>query len=777
MKSSIIGIVAPPEKTLPVPSNCKVTQEGNKIVLTDDTASRPFILKHEFSTIMNNFPDVMDKVTSNDNLRIISLGSEYSTPTITQIKEWSIQLLNQRLKGKANSPTQISAGLVYDKDVLDFMSLTNKKTPCFELVDVDDLNSAIDLIDFSFEKFKRFKESVYVLHIGSDPFFEWIVVPRVDSFDQRPSLTGLPPNEKLIFILKQFPTLSEQGISTSLNRFRNISNIFRLVLDTFLDVKTLWVCHIAKDVKLKSNAALFRIAGYISEINTDFRDVQIDRSGLFQLKSNEEEEIDFNGLNPEIFEQSIRMTEEQRQEAEAEEEMLKQMLSMKTTNEEADDETGEFSSRSEKNQKFTVRNKFNTFDSEDDQIHSNSQMTKKTVKKVKKVKKKQGSTKKGYQDEDDENEDNGQINDIESSPITENPDEARQGKREHRHKNKKQAKKKNPPKEVEVDESVKKAEEEARARKHAEEEARAQKIQELLNSRNKAKKKDEKDEKKSKNTKRRNDHTFSQTSSLMSQRNRINMMMQKFKNQKALDSDYSDYSEEEEDDNDEIDESKIMTFSTRGMTEHEIKQEKQRRLKKLREMKRKQQNSKKRQYESELLRLQMLAIKAIDMARKAAPPTDDTMEYNDDITNTDLYKKDSEIIGELNKVEEYRKLREAELISINKKLHDKRRKHEKYEETIKERRALYIDIHNSNIQMKSEMPPPKVEPSEMTEDGEMKTTSSRDRAVARRKVYDHSRSKLHQNSPEYLQTKMLLEKEIAKVKRDIQLIKRRPKQE
>ena len=131
MSNPIIGIISPPVRRSSVPSNCKISQENNQIILTDDTSMRPFSEMQNFDAITDNFTNVINEVSTNESMRIISFGSEFSTPNITQIKEWSIQLINQRFQGNPTMSIPISAGLVYDRDVLDLLSLNPKKSDKF----------------------------------------------------------------------------------------------------------------------------------------------------------------------------------------------------------------------------------------------------------------------------------------------------------------------------------------------------------------------------------------------------------------------------------------------------------------------------------------------------------------------------------------------------------------------------------------------------------------------------------------------------------------------
>lgn len=947
MSGKIIGIISPPERHSQVPSNCKITQDGNQITLTDDTSNRPFSESHNFDAVTDNFTDVINEVSNNESMRIISFGSEFSTPTITRIKEWSIQFINQRFQTNQSTSIPISAGLVYDKDVLDLLSLRPGKSEKFELVDSDDIYSAADLIDFSFEKFKRFKETVFVLHIGIEPFFEWVVVPRADGFVPTPSLTGLPPNEKLIFILKQFPTITESGITTGFDRFRKMSNIFKLVLDTFCDINTFWVFHFATDVTFKSNNALFKIAGYVSAIGHESNNFEISRSNLFDVHS-EEEEVDFKGLDPELL--SNYLTDQQRKEAEAEEKELQRKLNLMLSDDDdrkgrrrrvgkKKNDKGEYEYEYEygtgkglSGKKRRIRKKIQkpdgsydyeyeyvpieelrgrkrnrvkrpdgTYEYEYEYGPDEGTRRRKRNKVKKRVKKgPDGSNEYGYEyeyeygdyyddqygDSDNEgriaggkgkgrrrrrkgqNADGADGEDIDAEDglgdlgvmeaLEERKKRRKKGKGKGRGDGTESTEGDAQSKKSEAESAKKAAEDEAKAKKAAEKaaekEARDQKIKELLDQRKQNKKKDESSEqKKNKNKNKKGNgnqaiSNFSAGSSLTSQRDKINMMMQKFRNQLAregsddIDDDY-DLDEEEDD----LEDMSFLNFDTTGMSYEEIQREKKKRLEKLKNKKRRAAYSKRRENEHELLRLQMLAINALALARRADPNSnqrgssflDDANEPSQigkptTVTDSELKSKDGEIVSELKKVGNARQKRVDELLALNKKLNDKRRRHEKYEGIIKERRALFLDIHNSIIQMKMEMPPPRVYRDDDDANGDGNDTgingkgsgvngrgsgingkssgingkgglddlgsdnddilngsandlkgakgygstlkgAKKDRAIGKRKAYDASHAKKKKNFSDYKQTKMLLEREIENVKKDIKLIKRRQK--
>jgi hypothetical protein len=66
--------------------------------------------------------------------------------------------------------------------------------------------------------------------------------------------TGLPPKQKLLFMLNQCTLFTRQFVE----RNRRLWSAFRLIADGFCDVPTQWVFHIPTDVSFMSNAALLR---------------------------------------------------------------------------------------------------------------------------------------------------------------------------------------------------------------------------------------------------------------------------------------------------------------------------------------------------------------------------------------------------------------------------------------------------------------------------------------------------------------------------------------
>lgn len=287
MKSQVAALISAPARSSGIPSNCKVSSKGNQVVLLDETSTKPFTQRGNFNTIVTSISDILGKVPATGNYRVISLCSEFSCPTIAQIRNECHNLLRLRFPKKGNEqPFPIGVGFVYDDEVIDLLSTTNEPQDAFDMIEAFEYVEAADLLECGLDKLRRIRDSVFVLRIGLNPFFEWVIVPKVDLFVQSPSMNGLPPNEKLIFILRQMPNVPD----TLVQRFRNLSGVFRLIEDSFADIPTSWICHIATNVTLKSNASLLKVAqsitsGYTHKFNAY-------RSDLFYVRQDDEIESD-----------------------------------------------------------------------------------------------------------------------------------------------------------------------------------------------------------------------------------------------------------------------------------------------------------------------------------------------------------------------------------------------------------------------------------------------------------------------------------------------------
>jgi hypothetical protein len=265
MKNQVIAVVGPcSSRHLPV-SNCEVSTEKNTVILTDPGISEPFIQKGEFDVVAAFTEDsalggLEQKVPPTGNYRIVSLCSQFSIPPAAAILRLSQAIAAKRFPGKSSGiAVPISIGFLHDDYADDFLALDTEPTETLEFVDTYELAELLDLLECAFEKLKRIRESVLVLRIGAVPFFEWIIVPRVDTFTQTPSISNLSAAHLLVFILKKIPDLTDQQAEY----YAGFSRIFRLISDSFLDIPTVWVCHIAENVTFRSNAAILSTAACI----------------------------------------------------------------------------------------------------------------------------------------------------------------------------------------------------------------------------------------------------------------------------------------------------------------------------------------------------------------------------------------------------------------------------------------------------------------------------------------------------------------------------------
>jgi hypothetical protein len=164
---------------------------------------------------------------------------------------------------------------MHDDSAKDFFSTTDHPTPCLEFVECYSVAEVLDLLDVGFDRLKYIQKSVFVFRLGDTPFFEWVVVPKVDHFIWRPELIGNePPNERLLFAIK---SLTEA--SGAVPKLCQVSRVFRLVADSFSDVPTIWLFHVAHGIRYKNNATLCSFLGSLRAIGG--RTFAAGRSGLF----------------------------------------------------------------------------------------------------------------------------------------------------------------------------------------------------------------------------------------------------------------------------------------------------------------------------------------------------------------------------------------------------------------------------------------------------------------------------------------------------------------
>lgn len=281
--SAVIATVGPPTKRIGFSSNCILSYTSNDLTMVDDTAKRPFEQKVQFDAIAPNFESFLGRVPPSGKFRIVSFCSEFSILTAQTIKEYCLKLAIIRFPPNARDSQFISLGFVYDSSVRDFLSLEDVDTRNFEMIETFDSAEMIDLLQCGLEKLRRIKDSVFVMRMGTDDsFLEWVIVPRTDSYVPSPSMAGLPANEKLFYILNLLSSANEQSIE----RFTRASSIFKLISDSFCDVPTFFVFHLAEDSTLKSNATLCKVASMIQKVkNLQINYIPVD---LFSVKNEDD---------------------------------------------------------------------------------------------------------------------------------------------------------------------------------------------------------------------------------------------------------------------------------------------------------------------------------------------------------------------------------------------------------------------------------------------------------------------------------------------------------
>ena len=258
--SSVIAVVSEPTRRINFPSNCEIQYSQNVLLMRDDAAPKEFEQRAQFDSIAPQFESFLARIPVTGNFRIISFCTEFSIFNTASIKDYCLKMARIRFPQNSKTSQFVAIGFVYDSSVRDFLSLEDVETDQFELIETFDTAEALDLLECGLEKLRRIKDSVFVLHIGTDnSFFEWVIIPKTDSYIPSPSMAGLPPNEKFFFILNQLPTLT----NPQFERFRRLSSILRLVADSFADVPTWFSFHVADEVTMKSNATLVKVAGML----------------------------------------------------------------------------------------------------------------------------------------------------------------------------------------------------------------------------------------------------------------------------------------------------------------------------------------------------------------------------------------------------------------------------------------------------------------------------------------------------------------------------------
>lgn len=303
LMSAVVATVGPPTKKIGFPSNCLLSYTSNILTMTDDTTKRPFEQKAQFDAIAPNFESFLTRVPPYGKFRVVSFCSEYSILTASKIKDYCLKLALTRFQPNMRDSQFVSMGFVYDSSVRDFLSIEDTNSQLFEMIETFDSSEMIDLLECGLEKLRRIKDSVFVLRIGTnDNFFEWVIIPKTDSYVPSPSMAGLPPNEKLFYILNLLGTVNEQAVQ----RFQRSSSIFRLISDSFTDVPTFWVFHIAEDSTLKSNATLCKVASMLSKV----KNLQLNchPTNIYYIR-NEEDENNLSSAASEEYLKSLSQEE------------------------------------------------------------------------------------------------------------------------------------------------------------------------------------------------------------------------------------------------------------------------------------------------------------------------------------------------------------------------------------------------------------------------------------------------------------------------------------
>ena len=301
--SKVIAVVSEAPRPPPV-SNCVVTIEGNDVILTDDTVRpKEFVQRGKFDQVVTSYQYLVDSVPPTGSFRIVTFCTETTVLKTAQISEMATAIATKRFpKPSGGKIIPISLGFLHEDAVDDFLSLTDEQTTELELVDTYDVAELVDLIECGLGKLRRIKESVFVLHIGEQDFFEWVIVPRVESYVQTPSLFGLSPAHRLLFVLRSLATLKDKTAQLYCNQ----SSVFRLVSDSFSGVTTLWAFSIGTNIMFKSNAALLNLAGYLTG-NVNKRLATTRRSAMFVRRP-------IDAISESVSVASAGMTDEERAE-------------------------------------------------------------------------------------------------------------------------------------------------------------------------------------------------------------------------------------------------------------------------------------------------------------------------------------------------------------------------------------------------------------------------------------------------------------------------------
>jgi hypothetical protein len=249
-------------------SNCDITFKGNEVILGDNTGGRPFAQSCLFASVATDFADIYSSVSKTSSFRLISLCTSFSVPDVGAILEECQRFAEHRFPAgkseKLKAPLLLSLGFVHENDVDDFLSIEDCRASTLEQIETYHFTELTDLIEVGLDQLRRIKESVFVLRIEGSSFFEWIIVPRVDSFFPSPSIIGLPANHKFLFVIKALSSMPP----IIAQRYARQSRIFSMISDSFSVTQTFWAFHFANEVTFKSNASLLTIHSWLTGTKT-----------------------------------------------------------------------------------------------------------------------------------------------------------------------------------------------------------------------------------------------------------------------------------------------------------------------------------------------------------------------------------------------------------------------------------------------------------------------------------------------------------------------------
>lgn len=321
-----------------------VTANANSVTIEDSTTGEKFAMSRNFDQVFDHFQDILMECPEKETNRLISVCSSISNPKPEEILEICVQFARYYIPPDDEKEFFISSGLVFDKNVVDYFALNNSKVKEFESIPIYHISEAVDLISTALDDRKPFKNSLFVFRIESaEMFFEWVIIPNVDQYVNSDTVVGLPSNQKIIFYIKKIANIMQN----SFDHFRRESACFRLISDSFVNVKTTWVAHLTPNAKLLANASIFSvIKAALEPITNKFTcpksDLFVQHKENFDLNDDDSlaaemeykqqledmgaEEVQFEDVGPEQRQSSIASRQNGLKNGEEEEELDEEEL-------------------------------------------------------------------------------------------------------------------------------------------------------------------------------------------------------------------------------------------------------------------------------------------------------------------------------------------------------------------------------------------------------------------------------------------------------------------